>query len=146
VNLQLLRFATLPESTLGALYVDERFCCFALEDRKQDGPKVLAETRIPAGEYKLTLQESGRLHTKYAEKYPEHRGMIVLNEVPDFDGVMIHVGNTDKDSAGCILVADMALAAGELGQSVQAYRRLYAQVSNAILSGEPASILVEDYA
>ena len=68
--------------------------------------------------------------------------MLHLKDVPGFEGVMIHVGNTDRDTAGCILVGDMAIASGELGQSVVAYRRIYGMIANAILAGEPVSITV----
>jgi hypothetical protein len=145
LKLTLLRFPSLKDATLGGLLVDERFQCFALEDEYRE-IKVPGETRIPAGTYRITLQKAGKLHEKYAAKYPEHRGMLTLVGVPDFTGVMLHVGNTDRDSAGCILVGDMAMANGELGQSVVAYRKLYGIVSNAILAGEGATIEVRDYA
>jgi len=143
VILTLSRFASLPESTLGALSIDGRFCCFSLEDERRD-VKVAGETRIPAGKYPIALRTEGRLHEKYAGKFTDHRGMLHLQSVPGFECVLIHIGNTDRDTAGCILVGDIAFAHGELGQSIQAYRRLYGQVANAILAGEPVTISVED--
>ena len=143
MNLTLRRFASLPESTIGALSIDGRFCCFTLEDEHRD-VKVAGETRIPAGAYPLALRTIGRLHEKYAGKFPDHRGMIQLLDVPNFEAVLIHVGNTERDTAGCILVGDGAIATGELTLSTQGYRRLYAQVSNALLAGEPVSIEVSD--
>jgi uncharacterized protein DUF5675 len=86
----------------------------------------------------------GRLHEKYAGRFADHRGMIQVLDVPNFEAVLIHLGNTDRDTAGCILVGDGAIATGELTLSVQGYRRLYAQVSNALLAGEPVSLTVED--
>ena len=145
MRLNLLRFASLTEATIGALYVDDVFCCFSLEDQAQK-VKVAAETRIPAGLYTLALRTAGLMHEKYAAKFTEHRGMIQLLDVPGFEAILIHIGNTDKDSAGCILVGDQASVSGELGLSTQCYRRLYGQCSNAILAGEPVEILVEDYA
>lgn len=146
MKLFLHRFATLAEETIGALYVDGRFCLFTLEDQPQTAGKVPGETRIPAGVYQLRLKTDGRLHEKYSALYPEHRGMLELVDVPDFTGILIHVGNTDRDTAGCILVGDGALASGELSWSVQGYRRLYGQVANALLAGEGAEISIEDYA
>ena len=143
MKLLLDRFASLAESTIGALSVDGRFVCFTLEDQAQP-IKVAGETRIPAGTYKLALRTVGPTHEKYAKKFTDHRGMLILNGVPDFEYVLIHIGNTDRDSAGCILVGDGALAHGELSLSTQAYRRLYGVVSNAILAGEPVSIEVRD--
>jgi hypothetical protein len=145
MKLTLLRFPSFKDSTLGGLLVNERFQCFTLEDEFRE-VKVPGETRIPAGTYRVALQTAGKMHEKYTTKYPEHRGMLTLVSVPDFTSVMIHVGNTDRDSAGCILVGDMAMANGELGQSVVAYRKLYGMVSNAILAGEGATIEIRDYA
>lgn len=146
MRLHVHRFGTLAESTLGAVYLNDRFCCFSLEDQPQPNGKILAETRIPAGTYQLRLKTDGRMHADYTKKYPEHRGMLELVDVPDFTGVLIHTGNTDRDTAGCILVGDGALASGEISFSVQGYRRLYGQVANALLAGEGAAIRVEDYA
>jgi len=143
MNLGLSRFADLADATLSALYIDGRFCCFGLEDQAQP-VKVAGETRIPAGVYRLALRTVGPTHEKYASKFPEHRGMLHLLNVPNFEYVLIHIGNTDRDSAGCILVGDTAHAHGELGQSTLAYRRMYGIVSNAILAGEPVEISVED--
>jgi hypothetical protein len=139
--LTLSRFASLPESTLGALSIDGRFESFTLEDQAQP-VKVAGETRLPAGTYWLVLRTEGRLHEKYASKFTDHRGMLWLQNVPGFEYVLIHLGNTDADTAGCILVGDAAMSHGELGASMQAYRRLYGRVANAILSGEPVTIEV----
>jgi len=143
VILTLSRFPSLADSTLGGVVVDGRFVCFTLEDESRE-VKLAGETRIPAGTYRLALRTVGRMHEKYASKFVDHRGMLVLLGVPNFEYVLIHIGNTDRDSAGCILVGDSAMAHGELGLSTQAYRRLYAQVSTAILAGEPATIEVRD--
>jgi hypothetical protein len=143
--LKLHRFASLADATLGALYIDERFQCFSLEDEHRD-IKVKDETRIPKGFYGLTLRSEGAVHQKYKARYPEHRGMLWLKDVPGFEFIYIHTGNTDDHTSGCILVGDGASSAGEIDSSVIAYRRVYGLVSNAILAGEPVSIHVEDYA
>lgn len=146
MKLFLHRFATLAKQTIGALYVDGRFCCFTLEDQPQPGAKVAGETRIPAGVYTMKLRTEGRLHAKFSELYPEHRGMLWLQDVPGFEWIYLHPGTTERDTAGCILVGDGALASGQLSWSVQAYRRLYGQVAGALLAGESAEISIEDYA
>ena len=143
MKLSLLRAPSLPESTLGWLLVDGRLACFTLEDERRE-VKVPGETRIPDGTYPLSLQTVGRLHEKYKERYPEHRGMIVLRNVPGFEGVMFHTGVTDKDTAGCILVGDGAHVSGTISESTVSYRRIYGMVSNAILAGEPVTIEVRD--
>lgn len=143
MNIGLSRFADLADSTIGALYIDGRFDCFSLEDQAQQ-VKVKGETRIPSGVYTVKLRTEGQLNEKYAGKFPEHRGMLWLQDVPGFEWIYIHVGNTDDHTAGCILVGDTAHAHGELAQSTLAYRRIYGRISNAILAGEPVEISVED--
>jgi uncharacterized protein DUF5675 len=143
VLLRVQRFPSADDFTLGGLSIDRRFCCFTLEDERRE-VKVPGETRIPAGAYVLKLRAEGTVHDKYKGKFAEHRGMIWLQDVPGFEWIYIHVGNTDEHTAGCILVGDSAQAHGELGASIPAYRRLYGQVANAILAGEPVTITVED--
>lgn len=142
MNLTLTRFASLAESTLGALSIDGRFCTFTLEDQFQP-IKVPGETRIPAGRYPVRFRTVGQLHEKYASKFTDHRGMLEICSIPGFDAVMLHIGNSERETAGCPLVGDVAMAHGELGSSTTAYRRLYGQVSNALLAGEPVFIDVQ---
>lgn len=143
MNLLLERAWTVAEATLGGLTVDDRFQCFSLEDVGR-AVKIPGETRIPAGEYEIKLRTEGRVHEKYAQLYPEHRGVLWLQDVPGFEWIYIHVGNTKEDTDGCILLGDTLLAAGRLADSVVAYRRVYGIVSNAILAGELVVIRVED--
>lgn len=131
------------ECTVGGLAIDGRFQCFSLEDVHRD-VKVIGKTRIPAGTYDIKLRAEGGMHEKYAALYPDHRGMLWLQNVPGFEWVYLHVGNTDHDTDGCILLGDSAQAVGRVGDSVVAYRRVYALISNAVLAGEPVSLLVHD--
>jgi hypothetical protein len=144
VKLLLQRLPSTDDATLGGLSIDARFCCFTCEDEPRE-VKVPGETRIPSGTYSLALRSEGALHAKYLARFPvEHRGMLWLQDVPGFEWIYIHIGNSDDDTLGCILVADTANAEGTLARSEQAYRRLYGQVANAILAGEPVTITVED--
>ena len=74
----------------------ETFVGFTLEDivRKTGEKKVDGKTAIPAGKYKIIVNVSNRFKKE----------MPLLLEVPNFEGVRIHAGNTDKDTLGCILV------------------------------------------
>lgn len=129
--------------TLGAFFVDGRFECFTLEDEART-VKVAGETRIPRGRYEIKLQKVGRLHEKYKEKFAEHQGMLALQDVPNFEGVMLHMGATTEHTAGCPLLADTAMSSGALANSQQAYRRVYTPIANAILRGEKVFIDVLD--
>lgn len=143
MNLLLQRLPQHADCTLGGLSVDGRFQAFTLEDINRD-VKVIGKTRIPAGTYDVKLRTEGGMHEKYLALYPEHRGMLWLQAVPGFEWVYLHVGNTPENTDGCVLLGDSAQAMGRVSDSVLAYRRVYALVSNAILAGEPTSITVKD--
>ena len=70
MKLELKRFSSQSDTTLGLLFVDGEFECFTLEDEYRE-EKVKGETRIPAGTYKVEKREvlSG-LTKKYRSKYP----------------------------------------------------------------------------
>ena len=149
MNLRLLRFSAGKESTLGLLFVDPgQFLCFTLEDQHQT-IKVYGETRIPAGMYHLTLREYGGHHDKYKARYDFHQGMLELLNVPGFTDVLIHIGNKDDDSAGCILVGDSSeqniTEDGFIGGSGNAYARVYPAIAAVIANGSFVSLKIEDF-
>ncbi|HEX5045700.1 MAG TPA: DUF5675 family protein [Gammaproteobacteria bacterium] len=133
------RFVSDADTTLSKIVVDGSFACFGLEDEFRE-KKVAKETRIPAGRYSIELQTEGTLHQKYSQRFADiHRGMLHLLDVPNFTGIMIHVGNTDKDTEGCLLVGSEAVTEpGRMSvtQSVAAYRRLYQIVVDAAAAGD----------
>ncbi len=99
MKLQLKRVALRDTYTIGKLYVDGQYWCDTLEDRVRDlsrEKKVPGETAIPAGTYDIVVNIS----PKFKRLLPRLLG------VPHFKGILIHRGNTDKDSAGCILVGE----------------------------------------
>lgn len=99
-----------PNYTIGKLFVDGDCYCDTIEDVVRDLPhvcpntskghactckeKVYARTAIPGGTYKVTMEYSPRFE----------RSLPYLHDVPHFLGILIHSGNTDADSAGCIIV------------------------------------------
>lgn len=132
------------ESTGGLLYVDSEFCCFTCEDQPQE-TKVPDETRIPAGRYEIKLRTEGGMSARYGKIYPFHEGMLHLQDVPGFEWIYIHVGNTDDNTSGCILVGLSAtIRDGEIivGSSVRAYMRLYRKLLRAFSANESIWITV----
>lgn len=80
-------------STIGELSIDADKVCYTLEDTcRANGIKIAGKTAIPAGRYEVIVNWSDRFK----------RPMPLLLNVPGFDGVRIHTGNTELDVAGCI--------------------------------------------
>lgn len=123
------RFHSDDEATLSKVLIDDEFFCFGLEDEYRE-TKIAEETRIPSGEYKMGLRKKGGMHGRYAARYDFHKGMLHVLDVPDFEWIYIHVGNTDEHTAGCLLVGMGAHTDGELrvSNSVNAYTALYKKV------------------
>ena len=152
MKLKLIRTNSSKNSTNGLLYditSDPEFMCYTLEDEPRE-IKVKYMTCIPAGEYTLGLKTHGRLHDKYHYRFPElHVGMIELLDVPEFTDILIHCGNTNEDTSGCLLVGDTqennnTKKSGFIGKSTFAYFRIYKSISEALKSGEHCSIVIEE--
>lgn len=148
MRLELLRYSDNEESTTGLLKVNGKFFCYTIEDEYRD-VKVKGETRIPEGTYKIDLRNEGGLTQKYAQKFPGiHKGMLWLRNVPNFQYIYIHVGNTDDNTDGCILVGDSVnnntIADGFIGSSRPAYTRLYKAIISAMETGEDVEITIKD--
>jgi hypothetical protein len=142
-SLSLTRFLGNADATLGVLRLDGRVGWFTLEDQYR-AVKVAAETRIPAGSYEVGVRTDGGMVGRYRAKYNWHRGMLWLHEVPGFEFIYLHVGNTAEDTAGCILVAHGArLDSMTLQQSVVGYKALYRKVISAAEAGV-LRITIED--
>jgi len=136
MKLELKRFSSQSDTTLGLLFVDGEFECFTLEDEYRT-IKIKGETRIPAGTYKVEKREvlSG-LTKKYRSKYPWFDFHFMLQDVPDFQYVYIHIGNDDDHTDGCLLVSDAVKSNrfdenNNLSSSGPAFKRLYQKMSEA---------------
>lgn len=140
MTLRVIREPSIGGTTVGVLFVDGRHFGFTLEDeiREVSGQpvftwKVAGATAIPAGRYRLTLTESPRFG----------RVLPLLNDVPGFDGIRIHPGNTAGDTDGCVLVGK-ARAGAALQQSRAACDDLIAMMTAAMSRGESAWMLIEN--
>jgi len=149
MKLEVLRFNSSDDFTTGLLFdVTDNvrsFLCYTLEDEART-EKKWGETRIPAGTYKLTLRSEGGFHTRYLAKFGAdfHKGMIYVNEVPNFEYILWHIGNDDDDTAGCLLVGKTSQD-NFIGSSTAAYKEIYPPIRDAILSGEEVSVKYIDY-
>jgi hypothetical protein len=152
MKLTLLRFSDDGDSTLGCIYINGIPECFILEDQWQK-EKVKHETRIPAGTYKITLRTVGSFHERYSKHKDArvramHKGMLWLRDVPGFEYILIHCGNNDDHTSGCLLTGRTAYFnrynEGEVLQSIEAYIKLYPQVADALEAGEEVHIEIID--
>ena len=129
MRLTVKRLDLSASSTIGRLAIDGEDFCWTLEDVVRTGPKVFGQTAIPAGIYKIQLTMS------------PHFGRVLplLINVPGYEGVRIHPGNTAADTEGCLLVG-FGNAQDQITQSRDAFNALFARMQEAADSGEPLSI------
>ena len=133
------------DATNGMLFVDGIFECYTLEDQYQ-AVKVMHETCIPEGTYIIEFRRTGGFHEKYKKRYGNaHYGMLHLQDVPNFTYILIHAGNTDEHTSGCLIVGetqqDLDISDdGFIGHSGKAYSKLYNKVSKDLLLGKSVSI------
>lgn len=135
MKLRLVRRFKGDTYTIGSLSVNGEKFCDTLEDRVRNlaggEAKVPGETAIPEGRYKVIVNRS----PKFGRDLPR------LLDVPMFEGVLIHRGNTDEDSAGCILVGENKVK-GKVINSTPYEERLVALCKAALAGGETIEIEV----
>ena len=134
MKLTVVRTQLGKDATNGILLIDGVFECYTLEDQYQ-AVKVMHETCIPEGTYNIKFRNTGGFH----------HGMLHLQNVPGFTYILIHAGNTDEHTSGCLIVGetqqDLDISDdGFIGHSGKAYSKLYDKVSKKLLIGESVSI------
>ena len=145
MKLQVVRTQFGKDATNGLLFINGLFECYVLEDQYQV-KKVKHETCIPEGEYEIKLRTVGGFNDRYTKKYPTmHRGMLWLQDVPGFEWILIHQGNTDEHTSGCLIVGDTQQDLdvsfdGFVGSSSVAYKKLYPKVAKQLLMGNKVTI------
>lgn len=131
--------------TIGDLYIDGKFFCNTIEDRVRKLPlecpytpkgqackcngKVYAQTAIPDGNYKITMEHSPRFK----------RILPRLHAVPHFIGILIHSGTTEEHSAGCIIVGENKIKGKVLNSRI-----ISDKLNTILLKEQDISITIED--
>lgn len=138
-EIKVYRFSSDTDSTLSAIHIDGKFECYGLEDEHRT-VKLWGETRIPKGKYKIGVRTIGGHNERYSKKFSSfHKGMLHVLNVPNFEYILIHIGNTDDDTAGCLLVGQECnnnkISKGALIGSTLAYRSFYNKVINSAIEG-----------
>jgi len=119
MNLALKRLHKTENSTVGELTVDGLFQCYTLEDIERE-VKIKSETAIPKGTYKVIINRSNRFK----------RLLPLLIDVPGFEGIRIHSGNSNHDTEGCILVGETR-SKDFIGKSRKAFNALFEKMKKA---------------
>ena len=119
MKIEVKRLYKTENSTIGELTIDGKFECYTLEDKERD-VKIKGETAISKGTYKVIINQSNR----FKKLLP-----LLLN-VPNFDGVRIHPGNSNHDTEGCILVGQ-SISKDYISKSRKAFEKLFKKMQLA---------------
>jgi len=145
---KIIRVAAGKHSTLGHLYIGERFCCYILEDTVR-AHKIPGRTAIPAGAYTLGLNTMAGTNARYGGRYAAmHRGMVEVRGIPGFSLVFFHVGNYHTDTAGCLLTGSYwQLIDGDYRvlHSAAAYKQVYPLLVEQIGRGNDRLVITDDF-
>lgn len=134
MNLVLQREILSDKSTIGQLSVNDERLCYTLEDKVRPIlVKVDGQTAIPAGRYRVAIDLSARF-----KKLMPH-----VLDVPNFEGVRIHSGNTSEDTEGCILVG-LTKGTDFIGESRKAFELFYPMLQAALQEGQECWIDVRN--
>lgn len=138
MKISVMRAPSQGGATIGKLFVDGAFKCHTLEDeiREVAGEpveawKIKGATAIPAGRYQVTLEYSNRFG-------PD---TLTVHDVPGFQFIRMHAGNTSADTEGCLLLGLQAGSASLIGgTSRPAVELVKGLVRAAIERGDPVTI------
>lgn len=152
MDLTLKRIALRDTYTIGRLYINGDRFCDTLEDKVRDlnkngwfdngEKKIAGNTAIPYGTYEVTLKVKSPKYSQSATYASIGAYLPRLINVPHFEGILIHIGNTAADSAGCILVGENT-AVGKVLNSKATFFKLYPILKAASDKGEKIYITIE---
>lgn len=137
MKLTLKRIAKKDTYCIGKLYINGIYFADTIEDKdrglKQSMSlsnikkvKVQDKTAIPSGTYEIVLNVISPKYSKqdFYKNYANGGRVPRLLNVPGWEGVLIHAGNTAEDSSGCILVGQNKIV-GQVINSKDTFKKLY---------------------
>jgi hypothetical protein len=125
------RFLHHPDCEIGRVLVNGEFVCFSIEDARRT-TKIAGETCIPEGVYPLGTRHSPKFSPKYGHD------MLWVKDVPGFDFILIHTGNTISDTEGCLIIGNkIGVIDGKdaVLNSKATYLAFHASVFDAVQAG-----------
>lgn len=149
MKLLLKRIAKRDTYTIGKLYIDDKYFADTLEDpdrgltnsmsREQVAKiKVYGETAIPTGTYNIDMNTVSAKFKNRSWASPYKGKIPRLQNVPGYEGVLIHPGTTSKDTLGCILVGKNT-SKGMITQSQATFH----QLMSVLTKGTNITITIE---
>lgn len=153
MEVKVRRIAKKETYTIGKMYIDGEYICDTLEDKDRGltsnmsvaqicGVKVHGETAIPTGRYLVDMKTvSPRFGGRAQYQFCKGRLPRLCN-TPGYQGVLIHIGNTAKDTEGCILVGENK-ERGKVLNSTATFRKLYPILKAADERGEQIWTIIE---
>ena len=144
-TLTLDRIFDTGDATIGILYDDTlHMMCYTLEDEHRR-MKIKGETRIPKGTYKIDFRKvESPMTKKYRNKFDWFTYHLMLHDVPGFNYVYLHIGNTSDHTNGCILVGETQSMHGSIGRSTSAFEKIYKLISSILDNGHELYISITD--
>jgi hypothetical protein len=147
------------DSTLSSVYLKEQdktdqFLHFIIENGYRK-VKVPGNTRIPEGIYPIYLRRDGKHFLRYSQSY-KHLFTIGFKDVPNFKKILVHIGNTVRDTDGCPLTVMTPFLNRTTGnfegkRSTEVYLELYELIKDHIernfgpITADNADKIVKEY-
>ena len=126
MNLKIIRKEFTEISTIGDLFFGGGYFCHTLEDCvREKGVKVDGKTAIPEGRYGLIIDQSARFK----------RAMPHILDVPGFEGIRIHAGNTAENTEGCPLLG-FQKGKDWIGESRLAFNQFFDKLHEILIHEE----------
>ena len=136
MKIKVVRHTFTDKSTIGDLFIDDKWECYTLEDKVRENPvqsvdewKIKGETAIPVGIYELIVDRSHR----FQRQLPHILG------VPGFTGVRVHAGNNDKNTEGCVLLGQN-MKKNWIGKSRLAFDSFFEKLLEALAENKKVTL------
>ena len=132
INLLLIRDTFSKESTIGELFINGERICDTLENPWKDNQRNIS--CIPEGEYPVRL----RLARESASRDYLH---LLIQDVPNREWVLVHIGNFPSQTKGCVLVG-LGTQQNVVNNSRLAMDLLIKEILN--LGGENINLIIKN--
>ena len=125
MKLEILRDRCNKNTMIGHLYINGLYLCYTLENNSK---------KIKAGDYDCILKYSNKFKKLMLEIIVENR-----------NGILIHTGNSVKDTEGCILLGFTCTESYDyIYNSKNAFKQFWTQITNAVAKQEKIELCIKE--